>query len=264
MTKDSSVFTLDSTELIRSLFALIPIPIAVSDHGGRIILANSSFGDVFPGIADTSTMQRHENETPGGGTYDIHSLPLSDSGLKIVYATDVANEVKLRREVVHLEKIAAAGPSVTGGKVTPRRTPFDLNDVVRFVAQSRGYQQKSNRLCVEVDLDPSLPGTVGDPAQIEQVVFSLCLNAEEAVARLQHRPGRIEIRTSVRDGVIQLHVVDNGLSRDVARVAHARQGNLGLSICAEIVKAHNGELYAWSTYGNGSTFIVELPASAHH
>jgi CheY-like chemotaxis protein len=44
--------------------------------------------------------------------------------------------------------------------------------------------------------------------------------------------------------------------RDVEK---QRPTGLGLSICAEIVKDHGGELYAWNTYENGSTIILELP-----
>ena len=38
---------------------------------------------------------------------------------------------------------------------------------------------------------------------------------------------------------------------------------LGLNTCAEIVKDHRGELYAWSTHGSGSTFTMELPVAVY-
>ena len=36
---------------------------------------------------------------------------------------------------------------------------------------------------------------------------------------------------------------------------------LGLAICKEIAKAHDGHLHVESVYGEGSTFICELPTS---
>jgi CheY-like chemotaxis protein len=41
-----------------------------------------------------------------------------------------------------------------------------------------------------------------------------------------------------------------------------RGTGLGLTICAEIAKDHGGDLYAWSTYGRGSTFTLELPVKS--
>ena len=314
MTKDGTALAIDSAQLISSLFALIPIPVARADERGRVVLANSSFGETFQGITDVSTLHHHEIEVPGRGTFDLHTLPLNDHGFTILYAVDVANEAELRRQVVHLEKMAAIGRLVTGvahelnnpladirgyaplvarcemdatarrifdvvftqasragdvvhnllslaGKAAPQRVTFDLNEVVRSATHVRGYQEKLNRFDVKIDLDSGLPRTMGDPSQIEQVVLSLLANAEESVSALQRRPGLIEIRTSVRAGAIQLHVADNGFSRDVTRAFDSNQTGVGLSICSEIVKDHKGELYAWSSYGNGSTFTLELPVS---
>ena len=76
---------------------------------------------------------------------------------------------------------------------------------------------------------------------------------------------------------IRLEVTDNGSgirSQDMNRIfdpffttkrestSHGGTG-LGLNICAEIVKDHGGELFAWSTHGTGSTFTMELPIPEH-
>ena len=102
------------------------------------------------------------------------------------------------------------------------------------------------------------------------------INAEDAVATFEGRQGEILIRTHVLNGQVRLEVSDNGAgirSRDMGRIfdpffstkAASPGGSgtgLGLNICAEIVKDHGGELYAWSTYGTGSTFTVELPVAS--
>jgi len=102
------------------------------------------------------------------------------------------------------------------------------------------------------------------------VFLNLVVNAEDAIADVQRRPGAIHIKTFVDAGRIHVTVTDNGSgihARDMARIFDPffttkdkqRGTGLGLSICAEIVKDHGGELYAWSTYGTGSTFTLELP-----
>jgi two-component system sensor histidine kinase VicK len=34
---------------------------------------------------------------------------------------------------------------------------------------------------------------------------------------------------------------------------------IGLYLCSEIIKRHQGEIWAESTYGQGATFIFSLP-----
>jgi signal transduction histidine kinase len=326
MTREGIALATDRSPLISTLFALIPIPVAVVENDGRIALSNSAFSDLFPDIQNIESIQHHELEIPGRGTYELEYVPLNDDGMKIAYAAEITNEVELRRQLVHLEKMASIGRLVSGvahelnnplagilgyaqlvsrceldpstrrmveviltqaeragkivrnflslaAKTEPKRVAFDLNETVRNVVQLRAYQENVQNVTINADLSDGLPYAWGDPHQLEQVVLNLIVNAEDAIADVQRRPGTIDIKTWSEGGRLQLAVTDNGSgihARDMARIFDPffttkdkhRGTGLGLSICAEIVKDHGGELYAWSTYGTGSTFTLELPV--HH
>src|SRR5438093_1015805 len=323
MTKDGTGVATDLTPLISSLFALIPIPVAVVATDGRVVLSNSAFSDLFQGIQSIQGLPHHELEVAGRGTYELETVPLNEEGMKIVYAAEITNEVQLRRQVVHLEKMAAIGRLVSGvahelnnplagilgyaqlvsrcelepsarrmievilnqaeragkivrsflglaAKTEPKRTAFDFNETIRNVVRLREYQAHVENIIVAADFAKDLPYAWGDPHQLEQVVLNLVVNAEDAIADSQQRPGSVHLKTFVQNGRIHLTVTDNGSgihARDMAQIfdpffttKDTQHGTgLGLSICADIVKEHGGELYAWSTYGSGSTFTLELP-----
>ncbi|HYR86555.1 MAG TPA: ATP-binding protein [Terriglobia bacterium] len=323
MTREGTGLAPDSTQLISSLFTLIPIPVAIAEESGRIILSNSAFADLFPEVQNTHLIPHHELEVPGRGVYELETVPMSDQGLKMVYASEITNEVQLRRQVVHMEKMAAIGRLVSGvahelnnplagilgyaqlaarsdldpstahmiavilaqaeragkivqnflsfaAKTEPKRVGFDLNAAIRNVMQLREYQENVDNIVLTTEFSEDLPRAWGDPHQLEQVFLNLIVNAEDAIADIQRRQGSIHIRTTSEAGLIQVTVTDNGSgihARDMARIFDPffttkdkqRGTGLGLSICAEIVKDHGGELYAWSTYGSGSTFTLELP-----
>ena len=326
MTKDGTALATDSFHLISSLFALIPVPVAVVDGDGRIVLSNSAFNDLFPNTRNIQALPQHELESPGRGTYELQTVPLNEDGLKIAYATEITNEVQLRRQVVHLEKMAAIGRMVSGvahelnnplagilgysqlvtsseldpstrrmveviltqaeragkivqnflslaAKTEPTRILFNLNEVIRNVIQLREYQENVEDILITSELSEDLPRAWGDPHQVEQVFLNLIINAEDAISDAQRRPGSIHIKTSVQGGRILTTVTDNGSgirARDMGHIFdpffttkdNHRGTGLGLTICSEIVKDHGGELYAWSTYGRGSTFTLELPVKA--
>src|SRR5437879_2669064 len=324
MTREGGAVVLDRTQLISTLFALIPVPVAVVDSGGRVILSNSAFTDVFNGIQNLDSLpSQHELEVAGGATYELQTVPLNNQGMKIVYALEITNEVQLRRQAVHLEKMAAIGRLVSGvahelnnplagifgyaqllsrgeldpsirrmvdvvlnqaertgkivqnfltlaAKTEPKRTAFDLNQTIRNVAQLREYQANVENIIITTDLSKDLPYVWGDPHRLEQVVLNLVVNAEDAIGDSPQRPGSVHLKTFVQNGRIHLTVTDNGSgihARDMARIfdpffttkGRQRGLGLGLSICSEIVEEHGGKLYAWSTYGSGSTFTLELP-----
>jgi PAS domain S-box-containing protein len=121
-----------------------------------------------------------------------------------------------------------------------------------------------------------------DPAQLEELVTSLITNAQEAMPG----GGKLTIRTDVitiekeeigENGWIQpgpflrLSVIDNGMGMDDETQTRAfepffttkpKSLGLGLAVARGIVNSFRGWIEVSSTYGQGSTFQVHLPAVA--
>jgi signal transduction histidine kinase/ActR/RegA family two-component response regulator len=312
MTTDGSAPAMDSMQLIAALFALIPIPVAVANEKGSIILSNSSFTEVFQGQSKIPDMTQYEMNSPGHGTFELHTLPLNDLGFRIVYATDVSVQRLLGQQVEQLEKMAAIGRVVTGiahelnnpladildyvpiveqcnmdatarsivdvvftnaeraghlvqnvlvlaGTRESQHVPFDLNEIVRNATVQRRALHAGSHLEITLELETNLPRTLGYPSQIGQVITSLLVHAEDAVAGAHNEHGCIRVQTGHRAGRVQVQIADNGRTRDTLRIFTPGSTGVGLNICAEIAKDHGGDLYAWSAHGSGSTFTLELP-----
>jgi signal transduction histidine kinase len=295
------------------MFTLIPVPIAVVDHRGTVVIANSCFNEVFAGVSSITSIPEHEVEVPGVGTFQLQTVPLNDLGFRIVYGSDVSSELQLRRQVRHLEKMAAVGRVVTdvaqelcgpladiagcasrlrsaedlppatrevaeralarteragaviqsllvlAGAGTRKSTEIDVNALVRSTLERHAGGTEIRNCDVFLDLDEHLPRAHGDSSQIEQVVESLLLRAEGTVS-VPRKRRVIQVQTRFADGSIQLHITDNGSSEDGFEL----QNGIGLNVCAEIVRDHGGELYAWRKNGTGSTLTMELPVVTGH
>ena len=128
---------------------------------------------------------------------------------------------------------------------------------------------------MELALDPGLPQTLADAAQLQQVVLNLIVNAEQAivVARGEEsRNGRILIRTRRLAGDrVAMEVSDDGPGIPPEIVPRIFDPffttkppgvgtGLGLSIVYGIVQEHGGEVTVDSLPGRGTTLTVELPA----
>ena len=126
------------------------------------------------------------------------------------------------------------------------------------------------RLCVPDNHEPVAASV--DPDRMEQVVQNLVGNA------IAHTPrdGQVDVSLEpVVDGVTRIHVTDSGPGIPQEHLPHVfdrfyrasgevpRSGRgLGLAIAQQLTELHDGRLSATSRPGNGSTFTIELPASA--
>ena len=121
---------------------------------------------------------------------------------------------------------------------------------------------------IKLDLAKRLPAVKGNPAELEQVILNLILNALDAV---DQQTGEIFLKTHDNDsGWIVLEVVDNGCgieADDLPKIfdpfyttkALGQGVGIGLSTCYHIIQAHGGEISVESAPGNGAAFKVTLP-----
>ena len=146
--------------------------------------------------------------------------------------------------------------------------PFLLSEtiaglVAAFRPLARGKKVEL-RLCCKEDI-----WLDGDETRIRQVAENLLNNA------LRHTPegGRIEISMNRQDGKIALVVADTGEGICAENLPHIFQrfyqgdpshsrgkGGLGLAIVKSIVENHGGKVSVSSQVGEGTEFLVRLPA----
>jgi PAS domain S-box-containing protein len=139
---------------------------------------------------------------------------------------------------------------------------------------------------LSLELQDNVPLVQADPAQLQQVMMNLVLNAGESIPA--RHPGEVKIvvdRHSLqsddyRDAVIPIEtgngeyvsftVTDNGVGMDAATQARIfdpffstkfNGRGLGLAAVLGIVKGHRGTLIVRTVQGRGSRFTVLLPAS---
>lgn len=151
-------------------------------------------------------------------------------------------------------------------------------------------------IVIEKQFAERMPYVLADPAQIQQVIMNLCLNAGDAITQKKttlgfaDMMGQIRLRTGMRlidadecgelglsaeaagAEFAFLEVTDNGCGMDDATLARifepffttkfAGRG-LGLAAVEGIVHSHNGSLRAKSTVGEGTTFMLYLPAAGY-
>jgi PAS domain S-box-containing protein len=125
---------------------------------------------------------------------------------------------------------------------------------------------------LELRMDPVLPVVEADPAQMQQLVMNLAVNAAEAVGQ---SAGRVTISTASRRADSELQVVltvaDNGCGMDEATkerifdpffTTKFTGRGLGLAAVLGIIRAHRGSISVESRPGEGSMFTVLLPSCA--
>ncbi len=155
----------------------------------------------------------------------------------------------------------------------PERKRVALNQVVQHAVDLQRFGSASERIRLELDLDPTLPFISGDAGQLQQVLMNLIGNARQAIM-LEGKAGTIRLRTArMGDSRITLQVMDDGPGIPQAILARifdpffttkpAGVGTgLGLAIVLSVVREHGGQVGVSSPQEGGSVFTVEFPVAA--
>jgi signal transduction histidine kinase len=137
----------------------------------------------------------------------------------------------------------------------------DVIHIVRARAERCG-------IALDVDLNTPLPMT-GDVTQLQQVVLNLLNNAIDALVEKPGQPSRIQVKGTLRPGFVDLSITDNGCGIDASQHADVfalfktskSQGmGVGLWLSQSIVTSHRGHLGFESEAGQGTVFLLSLPA----
>jgi C4-dicarboxylate-specific signal transduction histidine kinase len=141
----------------------------------------------------------------------------------------------------------------------------DLNHCVETTLVICRYEYKY-KAQIETDLDAELPLIQAVPAQLNQVIMALIVNAAQAI---QHE-GVIRITTRQSDDDVILEVCDTGMGITPENLSHIFEPffttkqpgegtGLGLAVAYGIINAHEGRIEVESALGEGSCFRVILP-----
>jgi two-component system NtrC family sensor kinase len=150
-------------------------------------------------------------------------------------------------------------------------SPVDLHLLVLDTLSLIEYELKRRSVSVVKDFDRGVLHVLGSEGELQQVFMNLFLNA------LDSMPGGGEIRVCTRlkgDDRVRIEVIDTGegipgeyLDRIFDPFFTTKEGSkgtgLGLSLTYGIVKEHAGSIFAESTVGKGSRFVLEFPARHH-
>ncbi len=154
------------------------------------------------------------------------------------------------------------------GKVTFEHEALSLSRLCRGAYESARLAARAKDIAVELRVK-SDGNILGDSFRLQQALQNLLENA------LHYTPagGRIEIECAFDGDGGCIAVQDTGPGIPAAELPYlfdryyhnARKGNpestgLGLSIAQSIVQSHGGDIRVHSAQGEGSTFLICLPA----
>ena len=176
---------------------------------------------------------------------------------------DVWKEVQ--QEIRHIQRILTDLLDYARPR-PPSFHPADLNATAETAVRLARQQVLSRPVTIELLLAPEAPLVEHDPAQIQQVLVNLLLNAIQAI----EGAGRVEVRVEARDGASAVVVSDTGPGIAPEQIAHifrpffttkGKGTGLGLSLAQGIVEQHNGRIEVTSVRGQGTQFTVWLPVA---
>jgi two-component system sensor kinase FixL len=151
-----------------------------------------------------------------------------------------------------------------------QRQRLDLGIISGEVVALVRPDAELHRVRLGLESSPALPPVQGDPAQLQQVVLNLLLNAMDALS--DNPPGSrlVTVRVRPMGSIVEVAVSDNGhgiaadkLPRLFEPFFTSKPNGLGmgLAISRDIIQAHGGRLWAENNAAGGARFTFALPVA---
>jgi two-component system phosphate regulon sensor histidine kinase PhoR len=281
--------------------------ISVITQTNFIALMEDSLSETFRQdeitLPDERVFNAHLSRIPGKGAViilqDISRL-MKINRIKSEFVTNVAHDLRspLTAILGYTELIDRVGPINGQQREFIRRIQFSINNITNLINDlldlgriEAGFDIKreiisaryiirqvmegfvslieEKQQTIHLELDDQLPGLLGNPIRLRQMLGNLIGNA------VKYTPpgGQIWLRARSEANMLILQVEDTGPgipSKEQPHVfnrfyrgtnipADAPGTGLGLAIVKSIAENHQGRVWVDSTVGGGSNFTVVLP-----
>jgi len=176
-------------------------------------------------------------------------------------------------ELARLERLIGTLSNLHQRALRPiqlNRTEIGLERVIRACVANFEPMAARQKITLTAEIPNNLPRLRADEDRLIQVLTNLLDNA----FKFTPRGGSITIRVSEDDQNVYIAVMDTGMgispeelphifqqfySGDKSRPPEKRGMGLGLTICREIIMAHQGQIRVESQPGTGARFTFSLP-----
>jgi signal transduction histidine kinase len=142
-------------------------------------------------------------------------------------------------------------------------------DILNEIAEDMKLAVKNKNLEFKINISDDLPHILGDRCRLLQVLRNIIGNAIKFTDN-----GYISIEAKTDGDYVLISVEDTGtgisneeLKKIFTKFYQAYTGNdrnnkgtgLGLFICREIIKKHNGKIWVETKLREGSKFLIKIP-----
>ena len=224
-------------------------------------------GDFFASMS-------HEIRTPMNAIIGMSQILLDDSSLSTKQSQTVKTVNNSSNMLLGIINDILDYSKIEAGMLTLENISFDLNMILDYVADMIGLKIQEKGLELVFDVNHNVhKHFIGDPLRVSQILLNLVSNAVKftdegsillQVKTLQNENNQSFISFEVRDTGIGIKedrlnsLFENYTQADDETSRKYGGTGLGLSICKQLAKIMNGDVWAESDYGNGSSFFVTL------
>ena len=214
----------------------------------------------------------------------VHEIKNPLAGIKVAIEVlknelDIEQEdkelfLKVINEITRIESLLRnllnyARPSKT------QHIPVNLHEILDGIIKTSAFSIKnpknpsllSKDINFTTDFDSDIKEINADPAQLQQVLLNLVINAADAIKK----QGTIKIKTKKNaDKSVEIKISDTGQGIKQESInmvfnpfftTKSKGTGLGLSICKRLIEQHNGTISVRNNQGGGAVFVITLPGN---
>lgn len=201
----------------------------------------------------------------------VQMLRLSQTSGNTIQQQSCAIIERQLGQLKHLVNDLMEVSRITTGRVRLRRERVIVSGVVEGALETVRPLLAQHRHEITVSLPAEPIWLLADSARLEQILVNLLTNA----AKYTDDGGHVWLTVNQEDEICVVRVRDNGvgiapellprifeLFTQADRLMDRSEGGLGIGLCLvqRLVELHGGMVQASSTVGQGSEFVVRLPA----